>query len=141
MHGWPDRHWGALRPWGDSSPFPEIYFSIPMCAASIQHYHFACILLLLNQPNESLPSQSIGERLRGYRQISKEVDRHVRAICGIALANPPGAVRIHMLQSLYLAGLCLGRREEQQIIVDLLRGIEAELGWLTAYQVHQLKTE
>ena len=121
--------------------FFEIYFSIPMYAASIQHYHFACIILLLNQPTESLQGQTIGDRLRRYRQISEKVDHHAREICGIALANPPGAVRIHMLQPLYLAGFCLEHREERQTISDLLRGIEADLGWVTGYRVDQLKTD
>jgi hypothetical protein len=124
-----------------TSLFSEIYFSIPMCAASIQHYHFACILLLLNQPSESRQGQSIGERLQRYRQISDEVDHHAREVCGIGLANPPGAVRIHMLQPSYLAGLCLGHHEERQSILDLLRGIEAELGWVTGYRVDQLQAE
>jgi hypothetical protein len=121
--------------------FSEIYFSVPMCAASVQHYHFARILLLLHQPLERLQGQSITDRFRRYRHISEEVGHHAREICGIALANPPGPVRIHMLQPLYLSGLCLEHRMERETILKLLRGIEAELGWTATYRVERLQAD
>jgi hypothetical protein len=43
-----------------------------MCAASIQHYRFSGILLLLNQPTDSLQGQCIGDRLRQYPQVSEK---------------------------------------------------------------------
>lgn len=110
-----------------------------MCAASVQHYHFARILLLLNQPVERLQGQSIADRLRRYRRISEEVDHHAREIFGIALASPPGEVQIRMLQPLFLSGLCLEHHEERETILMLSRGIEAELGWTTSYRVDRLQ--
>lgn len=121
--------------------FSEICFSILMCAASVQHYHFARILLLLHQPVARLQGHNIADRLRRYRHISEEVDHHAREICGIALANSPGAVRIHMLQPLYLSGLCLEHREERETILKLLRGIEAELGWTTSHRVDRIQAD
>jgi hypothetical protein len=59
----------------------------------------------------------------------------------LGLIGPEGAVRIHMLQPLYLVGLCLAHREERQTILGLLRGIEAELGWVTSYRVEQLQAD
>ena len=32
--------------------FKEVYYNVPMCAAAMTHYHFASILLLLNQPSK-----------------------------------------------------------------------------------------
>ena len=80
-------------------------------------------------------------RLRNYRQVSEEVDHHVREICGIALSKPPFAVRVQMVQALYLAGLCLEGNDEPQIIVSLLREIEVDLGWQAEYRVKDLKKE
>ncbi len=121
--------------------FSEICFSILMRAASVQHYHFTRILLSLHQPVTTLQGHSTVDRLRRYRNISEEVDHHAREICGIALANSPWAVRIHMLQPLYLSGLCLEHRKERETILELLRGIEAELGWTTSHRVDRLQAD
>ena len=123
-------------------PFPEIYYNVPMRAATMQHFHFASILLLLHQPRDmNTSSNSMVTRLHDYRHISEQVDRHIREICGIALSRPPAAVRIHMLQPLYLAGLIVERQEERQLVVELLRDIETDLGWATQYRVDALRTE
>lgn len=123
-------------------PFPEIFYSVPTCAATMQHYHFARIALLLNRPPDVVTGPSTArDRLQGYREVTKEVDHRCREICGIALGRPQGAVRIHMVQPLFVAGQCLESPEERQIIVDLLRGIEADLGWATEYRVKQLQAD
>lgn len=120
-------------------PFPEIYFSLPTCAAAMQHYHFGRIALLLNRPPDvvSAPSTAF-DRLQGYREVTKEVEYRCREVCGIALGRPPGGVRIYMVPLLFAVGQCLERAEERQIIVDLLRGVEADLGWPTEYAVQKL---
>ena len=123
-------------------PFPEIFYSVPTCAATMQHYHFARIALLLNRPPDVVTGPSTArDRLQGYREVTKEVDHRCREICGIALGRPQGAVRIHMVQPLFVAGQCLESPEERQVIVDLLRGIEADLGWATDYRVKQLQAD
>lgn len=120
--------------------FPEIFYSLTSCAAAMQQYHFGRLALSLNRPSDDVsgPSTSF-DRLQGYRDLTKEVDHRCREICGIALGRPPSGARVHMITMLYAVGQCLEKPEEKQVVVDLLRGIEADLGWSTATQVEKLQ--
>ncbi|GAD92934.1 C6 finger domain protein, putative [Paecilomyces variotii No. 5] len=123
-------------------PFPEIFYSLPICAATMQHFHFARMALLLNRPPDVVSGATTArDRLQGFREVTKEVEHRCREICGIALGRPEGAVRIHMVQPLFVAGQCLENPEERQIIIDLLRGIEADFGWSTDYRIKQLQAD
>ncbi|CAI7602563.1 unnamed protein product [Penicillium manginii] len=121
-------------------PFPEVFFSLSTCAATMQHYHFGRIALLINQPEDvvSAPSTAF-DRLQGYREVTKEVEYRTREACGIALGRPQGDVRVHMVPVLLALGQCLETPDEHQIILNLLRGVEAELGWATEYIVTKLE--
>lgn len=122
--------------------FSEIWYSIPMCASTMQSYHMARTILLLNRPHESTARRStVSDRLHSYRTIEREVRYHSHEICGIALGRPEGSVRIHQVQPLFVAGQCLTEARERRIILDLLRGIESDLGWATDYRVRQLLKE
>ncbi|KAH7409423.1 hypothetical protein BKA64DRAFT_397131 [Cadophora sp. MPI-SDFR-AT-0126] len=122
--------------------FSEIWYSMPMCASTMQSYHMARTILLVNRPHESTARRStLSDRIRSYREIEKEVRYHVHEICGIALARPEGSVRIHQVQPLFVAGQCLTEDRERQVVLDLLRGIENDLGWATDYRVKKLLTE
>ncbi|KAJ5261068.1 hypothetical protein N7478_011663 [Penicillium angulare] len=127
-------------PGGGQSPFPEVVYSHPTCAATMQHYHFGRIALLLNRPPDivSAPSTAF-DRLQGYREVTKEVEYRSRELCGIALGRPLGAIRVHMVPLLLAVGQCVESLEEHRIIVDLLRGVEADLGWATDYVVQNLQ--
>jgi hypothetical protein len=119
--------------------FAEVSYSVPLCSVTIQHYHFAQIILLLHQLRED--SNSVRDRLRRYREILEKIAYHSLEICAIALGRPPGYVQIHMLQPLFVAGQCLESSEERKVIVELLRGIETDLGWTTEYRVKELLEE
>ncbi|KAF4818142.1 Transcription activator AMTR1 [Colletotrichum tropicale] len=119
-----------------------IWYDIPMCAATMQSYHMACILLLVNRPQESTAIRStVSARLRSYRLIQREVLRHGKEICGISLSDPPDAVRIHSVQPLFVAGQSFHERPAQELVLKLLSDIEKELGWATNYQVRKLTDE
>lgn len=120
--------------------FPEIFYSLTSCAAAMQQYHFGRLALSLNRPSDDVsgPSTSF-DRLQGYRDLTKEVDHRCREICGIALGRPASGARVHMITMLYAVGQCMEKPEEKQVVVDLLRGIEADLGWSTATQVQKLQ--
>ncbi|KAL3455516.1 hypothetical protein BJX64DRAFT_294977 [Aspergillus heterothallicus] len=121
-------------------PFPEIFYSLTSCASTMQQYHFGRLALSLNRPVDEVSGPSTAfDRLQGYRELTKEVDYRCREICGVALGRPHGAARVQMITLLYAVGQCLEKPEERQIVVDLLRGIEADLGWATASQVQKLK--
>lgn len=126
----------------DLATLQEVWHSIPMCASSMQHYHMARILLLINKPHESTSRRNtITLRLQSYRSIETEIGFHSREIVGIALARPDGSVRINSLQPLFVSGQCLTDPRERRVNIRLLRAIEADLGWATEYRVQQLLKE
>lgn len=138
------KHYGHLPPDPNSSDparlhFSEVLYSVPSCSVTMQHYHFAQIILILHMPHEI--ATSAGDRLRRLREIPEKIATYSRSIVAIALARPPGFVRIHMLQPLFVAGQCLEQLGEREVILSLLRGIESDLGWATEYRVKELLTE
>jgi hypothetical protein len=105
----------------------------------MQSYYMARVILLMNKPHESTARRStLASRLHSYRIIESEVRHHSHEICGVALGRPEGSVRIHQVQPLFVSGQCLTEPRERRIILDLLRGIESDLGWATDYRVKQL---
>lgn len=80
------------------------------------------------------------DRLASLREVTKEVDYRCREVCGIALSRPRGEVRLHMVPLLFAVGQCLETAETRQVIVDLLRGTEADLGLVTAFTVEKLQS-
>lgn len=97
----------------------EVFFTMPICAATMQLYHFARILLLLNPP-------TIQTTAHNYSSTS--AIKHAHSIIGIALGRPPPAVRVEMLLPLYIAGVCLDDDEERTVLLELLRAIEMDTG-------------
>ena len=47
-------------------------------------------------------------------------------------------MRIHQIQPLFVVGQCLTHERERRAVLELLRGIERDLGWATEYRVQQL---
>lgn len=138
----PLRHHSQAGEESPSTLFSEVWYSIPMCGSTMQSYHMARILLLINKPHENTARRSsVGSRLNSYRSIAAAIRYHSRKIVGIALSRPEASIRIHQLQPLFVAGQCLTEPGERRIILDLLRGIEADLGWATEYRVQQLLSE
>jgi hypothetical protein len=130
---------GSVPATSSRAVFSEIWYSMPMCASTMQSYHMARILLLVNKPHESTARQSnVANRLASYRTIDSEVRHHSHEICGIALGRPEGSVRIHQVQPLFVAGQCMQDNRERQIVLDILSSIEADLGWATDYRMKQL---
>ncbi|KAF9891878.1 hypothetical protein FE257_002840 [Aspergillus nanangensis] len=121
-------------------PFPEIFYGLTPCASTMQQFHFGRLALALNRPSDAVSGPSTAfDRLQGYRELMKEADYRCREICGIALGRPQSAARIYMIPLLFAVGQCYESPDERQIIVDLLRGIEADLGWATGSQIEKLQ--
>lgn len=126
----------------DLATLQEVWHSIPMCASSMQHYHMARILLLVNKPHGATSHRNtINMQLQSYRSIELEIGFHSREIVGIALSRPVGSVRINSLQPLFVSGQCLTDPRERRTNIRLLRAIESDLGWATEYRVQQLLKE
>lgn len=122
--------------------FEQIWFDLPLCAATMQSYHQAKILLLANEPQESTAIRStVSARLRSYRHALREVVYHAREVCGISLANSTDSFRVNSVQALFVAGQVFQERSEQEAVLELLSGIERDLGWTTRYHVAKLKDE
>ena len=121
------------------SPFDEIWYHIPMCASTMQNYHFARMVLLDHTPEHSHKQPTtVIDRLKSYQPIADEMRFHSYEICGISMSRMDGSTRCHALQPLFVAGKFLTDECERRNILHLLRGIEADLGWATEYRVQEL---
>jgi len=129
-------------PAASGKPLMVMFFSIPTCAAALVLYHFTRILLLLNKPVAAQRgSKGLGDRLKEYRKVSEHVNHHSREICGIAVGLPEPAVRIQIVQPLYLAGLCLEEKEDRKLVLELLQAIETDTGCCTTHRVRELVSQ
>lgn len=119
--------------------FEEIWYSMPMCASAMQSFHMSQILLLMNKPHESTQGLStVCATLNSYQSVLMACQQHSREIIGISLARLDDAVRIHSVQPIFTAGQCFHDPRERQVVVNLLRDIETDIGWATDYRVRQL---
>lgn len=119
--------------------FPEIWYSIAMCASTMQYYHMSQIQLFMNKPHQTTQgATNVYERLNSYQSVLDACQKHSREIVGISLGRPDDAVRIHSVQPLFTAGQCLGDIGERQVVLGLLRGVESDIGWATEYRACQL---
>lgn len=119
--------------------FAEVWYNIPMCAATMQIYHMGQILLVMNKPHQTTQARiPVCAQLNSFQSVFAICQKHSRETLGISLARPDEAVRIHSVQPLFSAGLCLDGVRERQVVLDLLRGIETDLGWTTNTCAEQL---
>jgi len=122
-----------------TSHLTEVFFTMPVCAAALQLYHFARILLLLHKPIQSSDSHAASSPvLDALLASSAEALKHAHRIIGIALGRPPPAVRVEMLLPLFIAGVCLEDDEERRVLLELLRAIEMDTGCETAGRCQEL---
>ncbi|KAH5412819.1 hypothetical protein HBI23_158080 [Parastagonospora nodorum] len=94
--------------------FAPIWIHPPSYAAAIQTFHFARIIVLINQP-------SMGG-MDDFRVRQRFLDESVETICGIAMMHqgkdlPSAFVNF---QALYAAGLCVQNPVKQSAIYQLL---------------------
>ncbi|KAK5166251.1 uncharacterized protein LTR77_008512 [Saxophila tyrrhenica] len=122
----------------NSSQLTEVFFTMPVCAASLHLYHFARILLLLHKPLTTSSSDN-SPVLNALLASSAEALKHAHRIIGIALGRPPPAVRVEMLLPLFIAGVCVEDEEERGVVLELLRAIEVDTGCETGGRCEELK--
>lgn len=142
----------------------EKWFPRDMCASTMQWYHFARIQLLHNKPHLSTatpvqslmgtgtPGTSLAARYASYSSILQQSRYHAKEIVAISQGRSDESSRIHAVQPLWTAGLVLGNDDNpdeygqvsseteswRRTIVDLLRGIERDMGWASEYRVQSL---
>ncbi|PON28043.1 hypothetical protein TGAM01_v203180 [Trichoderma gamsii] len=125
------------------SAFQELFYANAMCATAAVLYHFVQLLHLLHKPLDQKPTEShlefVAKRLNAYRQLSAQIEGHANEICAISLGRPDDPVRQHMVQPLYLAGLCFETHEQRTALAQLLASIQRETGYSTAERVAKLQ--
>ena len=94
------------------------------------------------------PGSSLAARHASYASILQQCRYHAKEIVAISLGRADEGTRIHSVQPLWTAGLVLGARGEDGVsaetemwrrtIVDLLRGVERDMGWACEYRVQDL---
>jgi hypothetical protein len=137
----PSRAAGTLFDVDCECLFTEVRYSTAMCASAMQMYHMSQILLV-NKPHGSTQGGStLFARLNSYQPVVAACQKHSREIVGISLACSDDAVRIHSVQPLFTAGQYLSDSRERCVVLDLLRGIESELGLSSNYRVEQLEKQ
>jgi hypothetical protein len=135
----PSRSAGTHFSRDSEAMFTEVWYSTSMCASTMQMYHMGQILLFMNKPHESTQGGStVFARLNSYQSVLAACQKHSREIVGISLACSDDAVRIHSVQPLFTAGQCLSDSRERQVVLNLLQGIESDIGWASNYRVKQL---
>ena len=141
----------------------ESWYPRPMCASTMQWWHFARIQLLHNKPHlttanpvsrdlltlgSAAGGTSLAARHASYTSILQQSCEHAKEIVSIGLGRSDEGTRIHSVQPLWTAGLVIGAREDGQVsketlmwkrsIVSQLRGIERDMGWASEYRVRSL---
>ena len=105
----------------------------------MQTYHMSQILLLLNKPKETVRGHgTVRGHMASYQSLLGACQKHSREIVGISLGRSDEAVRIHSVQPLFTAGQCLSDARERQVVLQLLRDVENDIGWALDYRVQQL---
>lgn len=121
------------------------------------HYHMARILLLVNKPHETTKRRStVADSLNSYRAIEENVVSHCYEIWYVAeiftVADLKTKYRFQRHYPVPFRSFCTGpsntatirgrqylsQSHERHVILDLLRGIEADLGWATECRVQHL---
>ncbi|KAG9723785.1 hypothetical protein KCU75_g21085, partial [Aureobasidium melanogenum] len=110
---WPDKNnQSNVR---SATKIPLKWFARPMCASTMQSFHFAKIQLLLNKPHESTGTKhikqsgtsskgktwSLAQRHASYASILRQSRKHAEEIVSIGLGLKNDSARIHSVQPLY----------------------------------------
>jgi hypothetical protein len=91
------------------------------------YYHQGQILLLIHQP---MTLTGIGTP-RYRHKLEQEVLAHARILCGICVSNKLSEARRIAGHALFASGPFFADRNEQTLILELLRSVEKENGWPT----------
>lgn len=129
-----------------NTPLEKAWFLSSTSAMAATYFHMAKILLLKSMPGDLFAAMSASpggapDWSVAYPKLHQQMASHARRILAIALGSPPIAVRLHMLQPLYVAGRCLSDVHHQDVLLDVLRGMEVKMGMATGYRVKDLLRE
>lgn len=96
----------------------------------------------------STPGSSLAARHASYASILQQSRFHAKEIVAISLGRADEGTRIHSVQPLWTAGLVLGAQGDDGVgaetamwrrtVVELLRGVERDMGWACEHRVENL---
>ncbi|KAK2593137.1 hypothetical protein QQS21_009147 [Conoideocrella luteorostrata] len=123
----------------------EIWFSSDVCSTTMMYYHMACLLFLFQQPpsllsGEPLQSPSF-DLIRNTCDVDQKLHFHTFEIISIARGTSCDAVMLRAIQPLYIAGRCCKTKGDRKGLVEILRGIQDDLGVTTTYRIEALLAE
>ena len=140
--------WDELQEWWASRPapllpvktvssslttdrFPRILFAHWGAISSNQLYHTACIAMLeMKSPDKVSPlNQTVAYPLW-----------HARRVVAISLTNPHKGCLANAIQPLYVAGRLFTHHEEQTLVVEIIKQIEASTGWGSRWRIESLES-
>lgn len=130
----------------------ENWYSSDRYAVATGYYYMARMLLTIQRPIESFrendPSGSRAAQpstpydlLRAMKLVQQALASFAKETLPLALAAPVDSVRVRLIQPLYVAGRSFSQKQDQEMLLRLLRDIEADLGVFTQYRVDDLRRE
>jgi hypothetical protein len=134
----------------NSSSPQEQWYSGDRYAVASAFYHMTSIILTVQRPIESF--RNLGQSnvrtnpapfdlLRAMSTVQQALAKHAKEIIPIALAAPRDAVRVRLIQPLYIAGRSFSQKPAQRMLLRLLGDIESDLGVFTRYRINDLLGE
>ncbi|KAF7929179.1 uncharacterized protein EAE98_005098 [Botrytis deweyae] len=109
-------------------PFPTVLYGNGPAVSGNQLYHTAMLLMLQERP----------DRLQVQRR-QKSIFWHARQICAISESNTHHGAWTNSIQPLWIAGKVMSHPSEHRAILDILKRIEQETGWVTSWRREDLK--
>ena len=127
-------------------PASTCWFLSSTLALAAIYLHMTKIPLLSSMPSGPFAAMSTSpssapDWISAYRKLHHQMTSHAKQIVSIALGSPPVAVKLHLLQPLYVAGRCLTEIHDQDELLLFLGLMEKELGMATGYRVQDLLRE
>ncbi|PSS28468.1 hypothetical protein M430DRAFT_132978 [Amorphotheca resinae ATCC 22711] len=120
--------------------FPEIRLGHPWHVTGMQYYYIAKLFLAVYNP--SIPKIGLGYQ-RQRRAIAEEVLQNAEAVCGIAFSSSLVAARLTACVAIIACGpwFIERDREQQEMLLQLLRRAEVENAWPTSFLTQGLMGE
>ncbi|PMD15758.1 hypothetical protein NA56DRAFT_649841 [Hyaloscypha hepaticicola] len=120
--------------------FPEIRLGHPWHVTGMQYYYIAKLFLAVYNPD--IPKIGLGYQ-RQRRAIAEEVLQNAEAVCGIAFSSSLVAARLTACVSMIACGpwFIEREREQQEMLLQMLRRAEVENAWPTSYLTQGLMGE
>ncbi|KAE8375839.1 hypothetical protein BDV26DRAFT_6007 [Aspergillus bertholletiae] len=119
-------------------PFPEIIFALDASVVGVAYYHLSMLLMAIYNPRQP----KIGPlHALGRQQIEREVQFHVRTLCGIALSNPCPPGRVVACLAISQCGAWFTNPDERLRLMNIIKVVEQDDMWPGGSTIASLKEQ